>query len=113
MSKTNLAVSIETTDDMIRRFNENVCNMLADPQILAYILVNILDEFSGWDIKDVITTIGDIAVRRICVDPGYSNLNKVVGEQTVDLVPNEGEVRYDVRFSVQYGEQQIRILLNL
>lgn len=112
-SKTNLAVSIETTDEMIRRYNENVCNTLADPQILAYILVNTLQEFSGWDVRDAISAIGDVAVRQVCVDPGYSNLHKVVGEQTVDLVPGEGEVRYDIRFTVRYGKEQIRILLNL
>lgn len=113
MSKTNLAVSIETTEDLIRRYNENVCNMLADPQVLAYILVNTMEEFINWRIPDVINTISDIAVRNVYVNPGYSNMGKIVGEQTVDLVPGEGEIRYDIRFSVQYGEECIRILLNL
>lgn len=113
MSKTNLADSIDAVKEMIRRYNENVCNLLADPQILAYILIHIMDEFTGWDMKDVIPLIGDVSVRNTCVDPGYTNLTKVRGEPTVDLVPNEGEIRYDVRFSVQYGEEQIRILLNL
>lgn len=44
MSKTNLAISIETTDEMIRCYNENVCNMLADSQVLAYILIHTLKE---------------------------------------------------------------------
>ncbi len=43
MSKTNLAVSIETIGDKVRRYNEKVCNILADPQILAYILINTMD----------------------------------------------------------------------
>ena len=113
MSKTNLADSIDVMKEMIRRYNENVCNLLADPQILAYILIHTMDEFTGWDMKDVIPLIGDVSVRDTCVDPGYTNLTKVRGESTVDLVPNEGEIRYDVRFSVRYGEEQIRILLNL
>ena len=113
MSKTNLADSIDAMKEKIRRYNENVCNLLADPQILAYILIHTMDEFSGWDMKDVIPLIGDVSVRDTCVDPGYTNLTKVRGESTVDLVPNEGEIRYDVRFSVRYGEEQIRILLNL
>lgn len=113
MSKTNLADSIDAVKEMIRRYNENVCNLLADPQILAHILIHTMDEFTGWDMKDVIPLIGDVSVRDTCVDPGYTNLTKVRGESTVDLVPNEGEIRYDVRFSVQYGEEQIRILLNL
>lgn len=113
MSKTNLADSIDVMKEMIRRYNENVCNLLADPQILAYILIHTMDEFTGWDMKDVIPLIGDVSVRDTCVDPGYTNLTKVRGESTVDLVPNEGEIRYDVRFSVRYGEEQIRILLKL
>lgn len=113
MSKTNLAVSIETTEDKIRRYNENVCSMLADPQVLSYILVNTMEEFSNWRIPDVINTISDIAIRNVRVDPGYSNMGKLIGEQTVDSVPNEGEIRYDIRFSVRYGEECIRILLNL
>lgn len=113
MSKTNLAVSIETTEDLIRRYNENVCNMLADPQVLSYILVNTMEEFTNWHIPDVINTISDIAIRNVRVDPGYSNMGKLIAEQTVDSVPNEGEIRYDIRFSVRYGEECIRILLNL
>lgn len=113
MSKTNLAVSIETTEDLIRRYNENVCSMLADSQVLSYILVNTMEEFSNWRIPDVINTISDIAIRNVYVDPGYSNIGKIVGEQTVDLIPGEGEIRYDIRFSVRYGEECIRILLNL
>ncbi len=113
MSKTNLAISIETTDEKIRRYNENVCTMLADPQVLAYILVNIMEEFKNWNISDIIDSIGDISVRKKMVNPGFSNLGKIVGVNTVDIVPGEGEVRYDIRFTVQYGIKQIRVLINL
>ena len=64
MSKTNLAVSIETTDELIRRYNESVCNLLADPQVLAYILMHTMKEYESWDIEAVMNTIEDIDVRK-------------------------------------------------
>ena len=112
MSKTNLAVAIETTDELIRRYNESVCNILADPQVLAYILRHTMHEFEGWDIESVIATIEDIEVRKQYVNPGYSNIGKVVGDQTVDLIPGEGEIQYDIRFTTNIGER-IRILINV
>ena len=112
MSKTNLASSIETTEELIRRYNESVCNMLADPQVLAYILVHTIPEYEGWDIRDAMDTIEDIEVRKMYVDPGYSNMGRIVGDQTVDLVPGEGEIRYDIRFTVNPGEK-VRLLINV
>lgn len=112
MSKTNLAVSIETTEQLIRRYNESVCNILADPQVLAYILIHTMSEYEGWDIQAVIDTIEDIEVRKQHVNPGYSNIGKIVGDQTVDLVPGEGEIRYDIRFVVNIVEK-IRVLINV
>ena len=113
LGKTNLAGSIETTDELVRRYNENVCNILADPQILGYILINTMTEFRHWELSDIIDSIGDVRIRNTMVDPGYSNYGKLVGEQNVDLVPGEGEVRYDIRFSVHHGKEQIKILLNV
>ncbi len=73
--------------------------------MLAYILINIMEEFKDYSIHDIIDSISDIKIRKLLVNPGYNSLGKVVGEQTVDVVPNEGEIRYDIRFTVQYGEQ--------
>ncbi len=80
---------------------------------VSFDIGRVMEEFTNWRIPDVINTINDIAIRNVYVDPGYSNMGKLVSEQTVDLVPGEGEIRYDIRFSVQYGEECIRILLNL
>ena len=113
MSKTNLSVSIETIDEKIRRYNESVCTMLADPQVLANILVNLMEEFSGWSIPDMIDAIGDIEIRKRYVNPGYSNLGRNVGDPTVDIVPGEGEIRYDIRFVVRYGDVEKRLLINI
>lgn len=112
MSKTNLATSIETTDELIRRYNESVCNMLADTQLLAYILKYTVTEFEGQSVEEIKNSIGDIEIRSCYVNPGYSNLVKVTGEQTIDLIPGEGEIRYDIRFSVKSG-QKMKLLINL
>lgn len=113
MSKTNLAASIDMIDELVRRYNEGACSLLADPQILAYILINTMSEFENWSIAEVIKVIDDVSVKKDFIDPGYSNMGKIAGNQTVDIVPGEGEIRYDIRFKVNIEQKSMRILINL
>lgn len=112
MSKTNLSISIETTEELIRRYNECVCKTLADPQVLAYILKYTMSEFENSSIDYIIGCIEEIEVRSRNVDSGYSNMGRIVGSQTVDLDPDEGEIRFDIRFILNHVKKR-RILINV
>ena len=63
-------------------------------------------------IKECIGT--DVQVSEVNVLPGRTNTpgsERIIGESAEDSVPGEGELYYDIRFSVYYARQKQRIKL--
>ena len=89
--------------------------ILANKIILAWILKYAAEEFKDMPISQIKTCIGsDIRISEVSVLPGRTNLRepeKITGESEADSVPGEGELRYDIRFSVYYARQKERIKL--
>ena len=94
--------------------------ILANKVILAWILKYVAEEFKDMDISQIKTCIGtDVKISEVKVLPGRTNmpadtvnkpeLEKITGESTEDSVPGEGELFYDIRFSVYYGRRKHRI----
>ena len=89
--------------------------ILANKIILAWILKYAAEEFKDMSISQIKTCIGsDIHISEVSVLPGRTNLRepeKITGEAEEDSVPGEGELCYDIRFSVYYARQKERIKL--
>ncbi len=89
--------------------------ILANKIILAWILKYVAEEFVYMDIGQIKECIGtDVQVSEANVLPGRANTpgsERIIGESEGDSVPGEGELYYDIRFSVYYARQKQRIKL--
>ena len=114
MIETNLAQTVDATNDAGSAYDTNVNYLLADKQILSRILKYTIEEFQDMDAKDIMGCIGnDIEIGTKPVDAGLSNLGRVKGTVTEDNVPGEGVIYYDIRFTAYHREKEIKILINI
>ncbi len=113
MAGTYLAQAIAATNEA-SFYDTNVKYLLADKQILAWILKYAVKEFRDMEIREIISCIGDdidIGIRPVA--PGLSNLGRVQGANTEDSILGEGTVYYDIRFTVYHKGMAIKFLINL
>ena len=114
MIETNLAQTVNATNDSGSAYDTNVKYLLSDKQILARILKYTVEEFQEMGIEDIIGSIGaDIEIGTRPVDAGLSNFGRVKGTATEDNVPGEGIIYYDIRFTVYLKEKEMKILINI
>ena len=114
MIETNLAQTVNATNDSGSAYDTNVKYLLSDKQILSRILKYTIEEFQEMDIEDIMGCIGDdIEIGTRPVDAGLSNLGRVKETVTEDNIPGEGIIYYDIRFTAYIKEAEIKILINL
>ena len=114
MIKTNLAQSVDATNDSGSAYDTNVKYLLADKQILSRIMKYTIHEFQDMDIWEIMDCIGnDIEIGTRPVDAGLSNLGRVKGTTTEDNVPGEGIIYYDIRFTAYHKNSEMKILVNI
>ncbi len=114
MIETNLAQTVNATNDAGAAYDTNVKYLLADKQILSRILKYTVDEFREMDMEDILGCIGnDIEIGARPVDAGLSNLGRVKGTVTEDNVQGEGIIYYDIRFTAYLKEKEMKILINI
>lgn len=114
MIETNLAQTVNATNDSGSAYDINVKYLLSDKQILSRILKYTIEEFQEMDIEDIMGCIGDdIEIGTRPVDAGLSNLGRVRETVTEDNIPGEGIIYYDIRFTAYIEEAEIKILVNL
>lgn len=93
--------------------------ILANKVILAWILKYTVKEFEEMSIRRIKQCIGnDIMISRVRVDPGKTNAHepeKIIGESGEDKVPGEGEVYFDIRFSVYVPgkSEKVKMIINV
>lgn len=111
---TYLSNAVEVTYDKAK-YDASIKEVLADKQILARILKYSLEEFAEYDIEEIIRELDEPVVSRVRMEPGQTNAStsKVQKTSEEDTVPGEGQVFYDIRFSVFHGVQKIKILINI
>lgn len=111
---TYLSNVVEVTFDKAK-YDASIKEVLADKQILARILKYSLEEFEEYDIDEIIRELDEPVVSRVRMEPGQTNAStsKVQKTSEEDTVPGEGQVFYDIRFSVFHGVQKIKILINI
>lgn len=114
MGDTNLAQSIRAGNDSGPAYDTNVKSLLADKQILSWILKYTLVEFADMEVSCIRDCIGnDIETDTRPVDAGLSNLGRVQETATEDNVPGEGVICYDVRFTAYHKGMELKILVNV
>ena len=114
MIETNLAQTVNATNDSGSEYDTNIKYLLADKQILSRILKYTVDEFREMDIEDILGCIGDdIEIGARPVAAGLSNLGRVKGTVTEDNIPGEGIIYYDIRFTAYFREKEMKILINI
>ncbi len=106
--------------DKEEQYDSSAKRLLANKEILAYILVNTVKEFEGMNPKEVILLIeGEPYVSSIAVEPGLTNCLtdksglKIVGMNTEDVEKNEGLIRYDIVFYVRMKDGLSKMIINV
>lgn len=113
MTETSLAQAVEAAGDA-SIYDTNVKYLLADRQILARILKYTVKEFQDMPVAEIVSSIGrDIEVASVPVDPGLTNLGRVMESNTEDNVPGEGKIFFDIRFCAYHRETEMKFLINI
>ena len=109
---TNLSNVVEITSK-VAKYDASVKEVLADKQVLSRILKYSLEEFKDIELEDIIKSMDEPVVSGIRMEPGQTNLSKIVKYSEEDTVPGEGKIFYDICFAVYLGEEMIKFLINV
>ncbi len=94
------------------QYDEYVKQILSDRYVLAWILKYTTKEFAEMSVSTIATQCiaDDVRISKRKLLP-----ERIKGQNTEDVVPREGTIFYDVRFSayIQKGKEPIKILLNV
>ena len=113
MMETYLAQAVAAAEES-GSYDTNAKFLLADKQILARILKYAVSEFQDMELKDIISCISEeIEVGTRPVDPGLSNLGRIMESNAEDNVPGEGRIYYDIRFSAWHKGMEMKFLINV
>lgn len=113
MTETYLAQTVSAADQS-SSYDTNVKFLLADKQILAWILKYAVREFQDMERKEIISCISEeIEVGIRPVDPGLSNLGRIMETNAEDNVPGEGRIFYDIRFTAYHKGKEMKFLINV
>lgn len=113
MTETYLAQAVSAADQS-SSYDTNVKFLLADKQILAWILKYAVREFQDMERKEIISCISEeIEVGIRPVDPGLSNLGRIMETNAEDNVPGEGRIFYDIRFTAYHKGKEMKFLINV
>lgn len=113
METTNLAHAVDIAGEKAQLDTE-VKNVLSDKYILAWILSRVASEFRGMPIQTIVQCIeGEPLISRVYVNPGKTN-ESIIGRDTDDKVPKEGEARFDILFHViTPSKERLKIIINV
>ena len=122
--------------DKDAQYDEKAKKLLGHKIILAYILVNTIEEFRGMNPKEVVNYIeGEPYISVVPVDSGMTNVKKkegekraksgkeleedtktteqVIGLNTENSEINEGMIRFDIIFYVRMKDGLTQIIINV
>lgn len=119
--------------DKDAQYDEKAKKLLGYKIILAYILVNTIEEFRGMNPKKVVNYIeGEPYISVVPIDSGMTNVKKkegdnsrkeleedtktteqVIGLNTENSEINEGMIRFDIIFYVRMKDGLTQIIINI
>ena len=94
------------------QYDEHAKNLLADKEILAYILKYATDEFKSMPIRDIISCIEETEIKKVPISPGLTNAPKITGENCEDNIPGEGFITFDIKTSA-VTKERIKIIIDV
>lgn len=116
----DLGEALYSTKDESNQYDEAAKRILGNKDVLAYILVNTVEEYKHMDPKDVVPLIeGEPYIGTVPISPGLTNISKSInGQRIVGMNgemsdKNEGLVRFDVIFYVLTKDGYNKIIINL
>ena len=114
MEQKNTVISDDLDAGLLAlQYDEHAKNLLADKEILAYILKYATEEFRNMPVRDIIPCIeGTPEVGRVPISPGLTNAPKITGDNTEDNIPNEGYITFDIKTSA-VTKERIKIIINV
>lgn len=112
--QTHLASALDAMDETQLKCDTNIKELLANIQVLARIVKHTVKEVRNLSIPEIMECINanDISVGRNIVEPGHGD-RKVESIQTEDTMVKEGYIRYDIRFSLVYGGEKYKVIINV
>lgn len=111
---TNLAESIEKTQEQ-SKYDVESRYLLADKQVLARIVKENVREFAKYDLDVIENCIeGEPQVNEVSIHPLGHKQEKITGMQNESIIPNEGKVTFDIRFTIVTPEKErLKIIMNI
>lgn len=131
--ENSLARELTIAESKIQ-YDEQVKKVLAEKEILAWILKNVTKEFSDMSIEKIQTLIEDEPkISEVRVNPGETNAevcraggevciaerdekrSRITGLSNEDKVPEEGVIYYDIRFQAFYPleSRYVKVIMNV
>lgn len=106
--ETHISSSVDSAGDKAQ-YDEHVKNLLKDQNVLAYILVYTVEEFTDYTIEE--------AKRAIDGEPEVSSRKvRPDGVQALEnesKIPGEGVMYFDIIFYVRYGNERKKLYINI
>lgn len=114
--KTHIANAIELAGEKAR-YDAEVKKILSNKHVLAWILKWTASEFRESSIEEILPCIeGEPEVGAVPVYPGKTNMQSeaITGLPTEDIVPNEGDITFDIRFYAitPFGDR-VKLIINV
>lgn len=126
MDKTSMDTEMKNmvqASDKDAQYDEKAKRLLGHKYILAYILVNTVDEFKGMNPRDVVQYIeGEPLIGVVPVEPGMTNFQeddpvkkgqRIVGFNSENAEIHEGLVRFDIVFYVRMRDGLSQMIVNV
>ena len=115
--KTSIANSIDASEDH-ERLDAAAKRMLRHKLILAWILKECVEEFSGYDVKYIEKHcfVGDVHVSETAVDQDVPDADAMIaGSNTEDISDREGAVYFDILFDAVVPDtgEQVCLIINV
>lgn len=103
------------------QYDEYAKQLIAQKLILAYILVQTIDEFKGMQPEDIVSRIeGEPLIGVVPVEPGMTNTSynassedQLIGLNTENSEINEGMIRFDIIFYVRMKDGLAQVIINI
>lgn len=110
--KTHLANNVEVAE-VKSQLDENAKRLLANKQVLAWIMKYTVAEFRDYELEEIEDCIeGEPEIGTHNVYPGKGEA--IIGMNTESKIPNEGEATFDIRFfAITKGKQRVKLILNI
>lgn len=112
--QTPLAKEIDVANTKAK-YDAQIKKLLSNKNILAWILKYTVKEFSNYSIEQIKPCIeGTPEVSCTPVEPGMTNAEVITGDNTEDVILNEGRIFYDIKFYViLQNSEHTKIIINV